>query len=122
MRSIRFLMQQKTPVSQKLLMMPYCQNWFGRYGKTSESRGLPMNRSSLRASGAPAQVGPGNRDTKAELVQEHRAVEGVALDGFEAGVTDDSAQLFLGGAVTRAGGSDYIFFQHYGAYVVATEV
>ena len=34
-------------------------------------------------------------------VQEHRAVERVALDGLEAGVADDAAQLFFGGAVAE---------------------
>jgi hypothetical protein len=44
------------------------------------------------------------------VVQEHGAVEGVALDGLEAGVADDSAQLFFGGAVTGSGSFDYVLF------------
>ena len=56
------------------------------------------------------------------LVEEHGAVEGVALDGLEAGVADDSAQLFFGGAVAGAGGLHDVLFEHDGAYVVAAEV
>ena len=56
------------------------------------------------------------------LVEEHGAVEGVALDGLEAGVADDAAEFFFGGAVAGAGGLDDILFKHDGAYVVAAEV
>ena len=35
------------------------------------------------------------------LIEEHGAVEGVTLDGFETGVTDDAAEFFLRGAVRR---------------------
>ena len=56
------------------------------------------------------------------LVEEHGAVEGVALDGFEAGVADDAAEFFFGGAVAGAGGFDYVLFEHDGAYVVAAKV
>jgi hypothetical protein len=55
-------------------------------------------------------------------IQKHRPVERIALDGLEAGVADDSAQLFFRGAVTRARGLDYILFQHHRAYIVAAEV
>ena len=55
-------------------------------------------------------------------VEKHRAVEGVALDGLEAGVADDAAKFFFGGAVARACGFDDVFFEHDGAYVVAAEV
>ena len=44
------------------------------------------------------------------LVQKHRPIERVALDGFEAGVSYDSAQLFFGGAVTGSCRLHYIFF------------
>jgi hypothetical protein len=33
------------------------------------------------------------------LVEKHRPIERVALDGFEVGVSNDSSQLFFGGAV-----------------------
>jgi hypothetical protein len=57
----------------------------------------------------------------ASLVQEVLAVQRVALGWAEAGVADDAAQLFFGGAVGYACGSYYIFFEHYRAYVVAAE-
>jgi hypothetical protein len=47
---------------------------------------------------------------EAPLVQEILAVEGVALGGAEAGVANDSAELFFCGAVGHACGSYYIFF------------
>jgi hypothetical protein len=56
------------------------------------------------------------------LVQEHGAVEGVALDGLEAGVADDAAEFFLGSAVRGAGRFDHVLFEHDGAYIVAAEV
>lgn len=56
-----------------------------------------------------------------ELVEEEGAVEGVALDGAEAGVADDASEFFLGGAVLGAGGADDIFFEHDGADVVTAE-
>ena len=55
------------------------------------------------------------------LVEEEGAVEGVALDGAEAGVADDAAKFFLGGAVLGAGGADDVFFEHDAADVVAAE-
>src|SRR5690349_18772790 len=57
-----------------------------------------------------------------QLIEEHGAVEGVALDGLEAGVADDAAEFFFGGAVAGAGGFDDVFFEHDGAYVVAAEM
>ena len=48
--------------------------------------------------------------SESTLIQKHGAVEGVALDWFEAGVANDAAQFFFRGAVTGAGGFDYIFF------------
>ena len=56
------------------------------------------------------------------LIQKHRAVERVALDGLEAGVADDAAQLFFGGAVRGAGRADDIFFEHDRTHVVTAEV
>jgi hypothetical protein len=44
------------------------------------------------------------------LVEEHGAVEGVTLDRLKAGVSDDAAQLFLGGAVAGACGFHYVLF------------
>ena len=44
------------------------------------------------------------------------------MDWFEAGVADDAAQFFFGGAVAGACGFDYVLFEHDGAYVVAAEV
>jgi hypothetical protein len=61
-------------------------------------------------------------DVAKNLIEEHGAVEGVALDGLEAGVADNAAEFFLGGAVAGACRFDYIFFEHDGAYVVAAEV
>ena len=57
-----------------------------------------------------------------ESVEEHGAVEGVALDGFEAGVADDAAEFFFSGAVGCSGCFDDVLFEHDGAYVVAAEV
>ena len=58
---------------------------------------------------------------EAALIEEHGAVEGVALDGLEAGVADDAAEFFFRGAVAGAGGFDDVLFEHDGAYVVAAE-
>jgi hypothetical protein len=55
-------------------------------------------------------------------VQKHGPVERIPLHGLEAGVADDSSQFFFRSAVAGAGGSDYIFFEHHRAYVVAAEV
>ena len=55
------------------------------------------------------------------LVQEVLAVEGVALGGAEAGVADDAAEFFFGGAVGDAGGADYVFFDHDRPDIVAAE-
>jgi len=41
---------------------------------------------------------------------------------LEAGVADDSPQLFFRGAIRGAGGLHYIFFEHHTAHVVASEV
>ena len=57
-----------------------------------------------------------------DLVEEHGVVEGVALDGFEAGVADDTAEFLFGGAVAGAGSFDHVLFEHDGAYIVAAEV
>jgi len=51
-----------------------------------------------------------HRASVLSLVKEHGAVEGVALDGLEAGVADDAAQLFFGGAVTGTGCLDDVLF------------
>ncbi len=51
------------------------------------------------------------------LVEEHGAVEGVALDGLEAGFADDAAKLFFGGAA----GFAEALFEEDGADVVAAE-
>ncbi len=59
---------------------------------------------------------------KEKLVEEHRAVERIALHRLKSRVTDDSTQLFFGGAVAGACGFDDILFEHDGAYVVAAEV
>ena len=48
-------------------------------------------------------------------------IERVALRGLEAGVADDAAQLFFGGAVGDAGGAHHVLFQHDRAHVVAAE-
>ncbi len=56
------------------------------------------------------------------LIEEHGAVEGVALDGLEACVADDAAEFLLSGAVAGAGRFDHVFLEHDGAYVVAAEV
>ena len=40
-----------------------------------------------------------NRGEKRDSIQKHCPIERVALDGLEAGVADDAAQLFFGGAV-----------------------
>ncbi len=56
------------------------------------------------------------------LVEEHGAVEGVALDGLEAGVADDAAKFLFGGAVGGAGGLDHIFLEHDRADVIAAKV
>src|SRR6185369_9501412 len=58
----------------------------------------------------------------ARLVEKHGAVEGVALDGPEAGVTDDAAEFFFCCAVAGAGGLDHVLFEHDGTYVVSAEV
>ena len=58
---------------------------------------------------------------RGELVEEEGAVEGVALDGAEAGVADGAAKFFFGGAVGGAGGADHVFLEHDGADVVAAE-
>src|ERR1039458_9343251 len=58
----------------------------------------------------------------AVLVQEHRAIECVALDRLEAGVADDSAQFFFRGAVAGAGGAHPVLFQHDRTHIVAAEV
>ena len=55
-------------------------------------------------------------------IQKHGPVEGVALDGLEAGVADDAAKLFFGGAVRGAGGLDHVLFEHHRTYVVAAEM
>ena len=77
-------------------------------------------------------VGNAGEDSAAEAIghslsdvfsiQEHGAVERVALDRFEAGISNNSAQLFFGSAVTCAGSLDYVLFQHHRAYIVAAEV
>ena len=59
---------------------------------------------------------------EASLIEEHGAVEGVALDGLEAGVADDAPEFFLGGAVRCAGSFDDVLFEHDGAYIVAAKV
>ena len=46
----------------------------------------------------------------AVLVQEVLPIQRVTLGGAEAGVADNAAQFFFGGAVGYAGGADYIFF------------
>ena len=48
--------------------------------------------------------------TRAYLIQKHGAIERIALDGLEARIADDAAQLFFGGAVTGARGFDDILF------------
>ncbi len=57
-----------------------------------------------------------------ELVEEHGAVESVALDGLEAGVADDAAELLFGGAVAGACRLHYVLLEHDRAHVVAAEV
>ncbi len=51
------------------------------------------------------------------LVEEQCAVEGVALDWFEAGFADDAAEFFFGGAA----GFAEAFFEEDGADIVAAE-
>ena len=43
------------------------------------------------------------------------------MAGLEACVADDAAEFFFSGAVRGSGGADYVFFEHDGAYVVASE-
>ena len=59
---------------------------------------------------------------KDALIQEHCSVESVALHRFETSVADDAAKLLFGGAVAGARGSNDIFFEHYGADVIAAKV
>lgn len=49
----------------------------------------------------------------ASSVQEHGAIESVALDGFESGVADDSAEFFFCGAVAGACSFDDVLFEHH---------
>ncbi len=70
----------------------------------------------LQANGR-AKRGFGLNECEAELqrrvgflVQKHRPIERVALDGLEAGVADDAAQLLFGGAVRCTGGLDDVLF------------
>jgi hypothetical protein len=55
------------------------------------------------------------------LVQEVLPIQRVPLCRPEAGVADNSAQLFFRDAVGYACGSYYVFFKHHRAYVVAAE-
>jgi hypothetical protein len=68
-----------------------------------------------------AEGGCPHMDRGHPLVQEVLPIEGVALGGAEARIADDAAQLFFGGAIVHARGSDYIFFQHHRPHVVAAE-
>ena len=63
---------------------------------------------------APYRVG-------APLVQEHRCIQGVALGGLEAGVTDDAAQLFFRGAVRGASCLDDVLLEHDRADIITTK-
>ena len=51
------------------------------------------------------------RVSELALVEEHGAVEGVALDGLEAGVADDAAEFFFCGAVRGARSFDDVLFE-----------
>jgi hypothetical protein len=46
------------------------------------------------------------------LIKEHRAVEGIALDGLKTRVADDATKFFFSGAVACACGFDNILFEH----------
>ena len=56
-----------------------------------------------------------------DLIQEVLPIERIALGWAEAGIPDDAAQLFFGGAVGHARGADYVFFEHDRADVIAAE-
>ncbi len=62
-----------------------------------------------------------DRLSKRGLVEEHGAVERVALNGFESGVANDAAQLFFCGAVGSTGCFHDVLFQHDRADVIAAE-
>src|ERR1700722_2892435 len=55
------------------------------------------------------------------LIQEVLAIQRISLRGAKAGVADDAAEFFFGGAIVDAGGADYILFKHHRADVVAAE-
>jgi len=57
----------------------------------------------------------------AASVQEESAIQRVPLPWDEAGVADDAAELFFGGAVVGAGGGDDVLLDHDAAHVVAAE-
>src|SRR5258708_35915880 len=54
-------------------------------------------------------------------VQEILPVERIPLRRPEAGIANDSAQLFLGSAIGHTRGAHYIFLEHYRAHIVAAE-
>src|SRR3954447_9386134 len=60
-------------------------------------------------------------DFASESVQEVLSVKGIALRGAEARIPDNPAQFFFGRAIGHARSSHHVFFQHDGAYVIATE-
>ena len=47
-----------------------------------------------------------------QLVEEVLPVQRIALRGTEAGIADDAAELFFGGAVGHARGADDVLFEH----------
>lgn len=86
--------------------------------------GVELSRGILAASFCPRGSGVTAllRSDPFGSVQKHRPVEGVALDGLEAGVANDSPQLFFRGAVGRSRSFDHVLFQHHRAHIVAAEV
>src|SRR6185312_10632713 len=55
------------------------------------------------------------------LVQEVLPIERVALSGAEAGIADDVPQLFFRGVIGDTRRTDYVFFEHDRANIIAAE-
>src|ERR1035437_1109373 len=56
------------------------------------------------------------------LLEQIRAVEGVALGGDVSGILDDAAELVFVGVVAHSGGEDNVFFNQDAADVVSAEL
>jgi hypothetical protein len=63
--------------------------------------------------GQPRTAAPNEPCPKEGLIQEVLPIQRISLRGAEAGVADDAAEFFLGGAIVDAGGADYILFKHH---------